>query len=149
MMKKCKCSNLGLDLEKTAKCRCLRQTAVTQLSNRLTKTASSGRKRKAVLASLTKEQLVKRFLELESRVAVLEMQMEAVKRAEEEIAEIGEEEYDFSKGEFPMSRSFFLLYVISVLFFLLRDTAERIRWYQERIFETKEENEYLMAIAKL
>ena len=149
MMKKCKCSNLGLDLEKTAKCRCLRQTAVTQLSNRLTKTASSGRKRKAVLASLTKEQLVKRFLEVESRVAVLELQMEAVKRAEEEIAEVGEEDYDFFKGEFPMSRSFFLLYVISVLFFLLRDTAERIRWYQERIFETKEENEYLMAIAKL
>ena len=148
-MKKCKCSNLGVDLEKTAKCRCLRQTAVTQLSNRLTKTASSGRKRKAVLASLTKEQLVKRFLELESRVAVLEMQMEAVKRAEEEIAEVGEEDYDFFKGEFPMSRSFFLLYVISVLFFLLRDTAERIRWYQERIFETKEENEYLMSIAKL
>ena len=147
-MKKCKCSNLGVDLEKTVKCRCLRQTAVTQLSNKLTKTASSGRKRKAVLASLTKEQLVKRFLELESRVAVLEMQMEAVKRAEEEIAEVGEEDYDFFKGEFPMSRSFFLLYVISVLFFLLRDTAERIRWYQERIFETKEENEYLMAIAK-
>ena len=107
MMKKCKCSNLGVDLEKTAKCRCLRQTAVTQLSNKLTKTASSGRKRKAVLASLTKEQLVKRFLELESRVAVLEMQMEAVKRAEEEIAEIGEDEYDFSKGEFPMSRFLF------------------------------------------
>ena len=107
-MKKCKCSNLCLDLEKTAKCRCLRQTAVTQLSNRLTKTASSGRKRKVVLASLSKEQLVKRFLELESRVAVLEMQMEAVKRAEEEIAEIGEEEYDFSKGEFPMSRSLFI-----------------------------------------
>ena len=106
-MKKCKCSNLGVDLEKTAKCRCLRQTAVTQLSNKLTKTASSGRKRKAVLASLTKEQLVKRFLELESRVAVLEMQMEAVKRAEEEIAEVGEEDYDFFKGEFPMSRSFF------------------------------------------
>ena len=148
-MKKCKCSNLGVDLEKTAKCRCLRQTAVTQLSNKLTKTASSGRKRKAVLASLTKEQLVKRFLELESRVAVLEMQMEAVKRAEEEIAEVGEDEYDFSKGEFPMSRSLFLLNAISVLFFLLRDTAERIRWYQERIFETKEENEYLMAIAKL
>merc|ERR1719461_1842091 len=126
MMKKCKCSNLGDDLEKTAKCRCLRQTAVTQLSNqlsnKLTKTASSGRKRKAVLASLTKEQLVKRFLELESRVAVLEMQMEAVKRAEEEIAEVGEEDYDFFKGEFPMSR----------------DTAERIKWYQERIFETKE-----------
>ena len=60
-----------------------------------------------MLASLTKEQLVKRFLELESRVAVLEMQMEAVKRAEEEIAEIGEEEYDFSKGEFPMSRYLF------------------------------------------
>ena len=149
MMKKCKCDNFGLDLEKTAKCRCLRQTAVTQLSNRLTKTASSGRKRKVVLASLSKEQLVKRFLELESRVAVLEMQMEAVKRAEEEIAEVGEEEYDFFKGEFPTSRSFFLLYVISVLFFLLRDTAERIRWYQERIFETKEENEFLMAIAKL
>ena len=107
MMKKCKCSNLDLDLEKIAKCRCSRQTAVTQLSNRLTKTASSGRKRKAVLASLTKEQLVKRFLELESRVAVLEMQMEAVKRAEEEIAEVGEEDYDFFKGEFPMSRSFF------------------------------------------
>ena len=52
MMKKCKCSNLGVDLEKTAKCRCLRQTAVTQLSNKLAKTASSGRKRKAVLASL-------------------------------------------------------------------------------------------------
>ena len=137
MMKKCKCSNLDLDLEKIAKCRCSRQTAVTQLSNRLTKTASSGRKRKAVLASLTKEQLVKRFLELESRVAVLEMQMEAVKRAEEEIAEVGEAEYDFSKGEFPMSRSLFLLNAISVLFFLLRDTAERIRWYQERIFETK------------
>ena len=147
-MKKCKCSNLGVDLEKTAKCRCLRQTAVTQLSNKLTKTASSGRKRKAVLASLTKEQLVKRFLELESRVAVLEMQMEAVKRAEEEIAEVGEEDYDFFKGEFPMSRSLFLLNAILVLFFLLRDTAERIRWYQERIFETKEENEYLMAIAK-
>ena len=147
-MKKCKCSNLDLDLEKIAKCRCSRQTAVTQLSNRLTKTASSGRKRKAVLASLTKEQLVKRFLELESRVAVLEMQMEAIKRAEEEIAEVGEEDYDFFKGEFPMSRSLFLLNAISVLFFLLRDTAERIRWYQERIFETKEENEYLMAIAK-
>ena len=147
-MKKCKCSNIGVDLEKIAKCRCLRQTAVTQLSTKLTKTASSGRKRKAVLASLTKEQLVKRFLELESRVAVLEMQMEAVKRAEEEIAEVGEDEYDFSKGEFPMSRSLFLLNAISVLFFLLRDTAERIRWYQERIFETKEENEYLMAIAK-
>ena len=99
-MKKCKCDNFGLDLEKTAKCRCLRQTAVTQLSNRLTKTASSGRKRKVVLASLSKEQLVKRFLELESRVAVLEMQMEAVKRAEEEIAEVGEEDYDFFKGEF-------------------------------------------------
>ena len=42
MMKKCKCSNLDLDLEKIAKCRCSRQTAVTQLSNRLTKTASSG-----------------------------------------------------------------------------------------------------------
>ena len=42
-------------------------------------------------------------------MAVLEMQMEAVKRAEEEIAEIGEEEYDFSKGEFPMSRSLFSL----------------------------------------
>ena len=110
MMKKCKCSNLGVDLEKTAKCRCLRQTAVTQLSNKLTKTASSGRKRKAVLASLTKEQLVKRFLELESRVAVLEMQMEVVKRAEEEIAEVGEEDYDFFKGEFPMSRSLFLLF---------------------------------------
>ena len=108
-MKKCKCSNLGLDLEKTVKCRCSRQTAVTQLSNRLTKTASSGRKRKAVLASLTKEQLVKRFLELESRVAVLEMQMEAIKRAEEEIAEVGEEDYDFFKGEFPMSRSLLLL----------------------------------------
>ena len=148
-MKKCKCSNLGVDLEKTAKCRCLRQTAVTQLSNRLTKTASSGRKRKAVLASLTKEQLVKRFLELESRVAVLEMQMEAVKRAEEEIAEVGEEDYDFFKGEFPMSRSLILLDAILVLFSLLRDTAERIRWYQERIFETKEENEYLMAITKL
>ena len=148
-MKKCKCSNLGLDFEKTAKCRCLRQTAVTQLSNRLTKTASSGRKRKAVLASLTKEQLVKRFLELESRVAVLEMQMEAVKRAEEEIAEVGEEDYDFFKGEFPMSRSLILLDAILVLFSLLRDTAERIRWYQERIFETKEENEYLMTIAKL
>ena len=148
-MKKCKCSNLDLDLEKIAKCRCSRQTAVTQLSNRLTKTASSGRKRKAVLASLTKEQLVKRFLELESRVAVLEMQMEAIKRAEEEIAEVGEEDYDFFKGEFPMSRSLILLNVILVLFFLLRDTAERIRWYQERIFETKEENEYLMAIAKL
>ena len=147
-MKKCKCSNLGVDLEKTAKCRCLRQTAVTQLFNKLTKTASSGRKRKAVLASLTKEQLVKRFLELESRVAVLEIQMEAVKRAEEEIAEVGEEDYDFFKGEFPMSRSNFLLNMFSVLFFLLRETAERIRWYQERIFETKEENEYLMAIAK-
>ena len=35
------------------------------------------------------------------------MQMEAVKRAEEEIAEVGEEDYDFFKGEFPMSRSFF------------------------------------------
>ena len=97
-------------MEKTAKCRCLRQTAVTQLSNRLTKTANSGRKKKAVLASLTKEQLVKRFLELESRVAVLEMQMEVVKRAEEEIAEVGEEDYDFFKGEFPMPRSLFLLF---------------------------------------
>ena len=110
MMKKCKCSNLDLDLEKIVKCRCSRQTAVTLLSNRLTKTASSGRKRKAVLTSLTKEQLVKRFLEVESRVAVLEMQMEAVKRAEEEIAEVGEEYYDFFKGEFPMSRSLFLLF---------------------------------------
>ena len=116
-MKKCKCSNIGVDLEKIAKCRCLRQTAVTQLSTKLTKTASSGRKRKAVLASLTKEQLVKRFLELESRVAVLEMQMEVVKRAEEEIAEVGEEDYDFFKGEFPMSRSNFLLDMFSVLFF--------------------------------
>ena len=47
---------------------------------------------------------------MESRVAVLEMQMEAVKRAEEEIAEVGEEDYDFFKGEFPMSRSLFLLF---------------------------------------
>ena len=47
---------------------------------------------------------------MESRVAVLEMQMEAVKRAEEEIAEVGEEDYDFFKGEFPMPRSLFLLF---------------------------------------
>jgi len=56
--------------------------------------------------------------------------VEAVRRAEEEIADVGEEEYDFFRGEFPMSR----------------ETAERVRWYQERIIEVKEENAHLMTI---
>ena len=64
----------------------------------------SSSKRKATLAGMSKEQLVSTFLELESGVAELEMQVEAVRKAEEEIAEVGEEDYDFFRGEFPMSR---------------------------------------------
>ena len=106
--KKCKCGS-GSDSksEREAKCRCCIRPAAGSLQNphlaRQLRTGSCG-KRRATLAGLSKEQLVSTFLELESGVAALEMQVEAVRRAEEEIAEVGEEEYDFFRGEFPMSR---------------------------------------------
>ena len=105
MMKKCKCDGGGKS-EKGSRCHCTRQT-VASLQNphlaRQLRTGSSG-KRKAVLAGLSKEQLVSTFLELESGVAELELQVEAIRKAEEENAEVGEEDYDFFRGEFPMSR---------------------------------------------
>ena len=105
--KKCKCGSSDSKSERGAKCRCCIREAVGSLQNaylaRQLRTGSCG-KRRASLAGLSKEQLVSTFLELESGVAVLEMQVEAVRRAEEEIAEVGEEEYDFFRGEFPMSR---------------------------------------------
>ena len=106
MMKKCKCDGGGSKPEKGSRCHCTRQT-VASLQNphlaRQLRIGSSG-KRKAALAGLSKEELVSTFLELESGVAELEVQVEAVRKAEEEMAEVGEEEYDFSRGEFPMSR---------------------------------------------
>ena len=106
MMKKCKCDGGGGKSEKGSKCNCTRQTVATLQNPHLARQlrlGSSG-KRKAALAGLSKEELVSTFLELESGVAELEVQVEAVRKAEEEIAEVGEEEYDFSRGEFPMSR---------------------------------------------
>ena len=105
--KKCKCGGSDSKPEREARCRCCIRHAVGSLQNALLarqlRTGSCG-KRRASLAGLSKEQLVSTFLELESGVAALEMQVEAVRRAEEEIAEVGEEEYDFFRGEFPMSR---------------------------------------------
>ena len=107
--KKCKCGGSDSKSERGAKCRCCIREAVGSSQNahlaRQLRTGSC-RKRRASLAGLSKEQLVSTLLELESRVAALEMQVEAVRRAEEEIAEVGpgEEEYDFFRGEFPMSR---------------------------------------------
>ena len=106
MMKKCKCGANESKSERESGCRCVRQTVASSQNPHLARqlrTGSSG-KRRAALARLSKEQLVSTFLELESGVAALEMQVEAIRKAEEEIAEVGEEEYDFSRGEFPMSR---------------------------------------------
>ena len=106
MMKKCKCGANDSKSEKESSRCCVRQTVASSQNPPLARqlrTGSSG-KRRAALARLSKEQLVSTFLELESGVAALEMQVEAVRKAEEEIAEVGEEEYDFSRGEFPMSR---------------------------------------------
>ena len=103
--KKCKCGGSDSKSERGAKCRCCIREAVGSSQNahlaRQLRTGSCG-KRRASLAGLSKEQLVSTFLELESGVAALEV--ESVRRAEEEIAEVGEEEYDFFRGEFPMSR---------------------------------------------
>merc|ERR1712025_89650 len=122
MMKKKKCG--GTDSKSERKAKCIRHLAVGNSQN----LAKQLRKRRAALAGFSKEQLVNTFLELEAGVAMLEMQVEKVRRAEEEIAEVGEEDYDFFRGEFPMSR----------------ETAEKVRWYQERIMEVKEENAHLM-----
>ena len=105
--KKCKCGGSDSKPEREGRCHCCIRHAVGSWQNALLarqlRTGSCG-KRRASLAGMTKEQLVSTFLELESGVAALEMQVEAVRRAEEEIAEVGEEEYDFFRGEFPMSR---------------------------------------------
>ena len=92
-MKKKKCGGSDSKSERDAKCIRHSQNLAKQL-----------RKRRAAPAGLSKEQLVNTFLELEAGVAMLEMQVEKVRRAEEEIAEVGEEDYDFFRGKFPMSR---------------------------------------------
>merc|ERR1712029_61993 len=74
--------------ERESSCRCVRQTVASSQNPHLARqlrTGSSG-KRRAALARLSKEQLVSTFLELESGVAALEMQVEAIRKAEEEIA---------------------------------------------------------------
>ena len=98
MMKKKKCG--GSDSKSEREAKCFRHLAVGNSQN----LAKQLRKRRAALAGFSKEQLVNTFLELEAGVAMLEMQVEKVRKAEEEIAEVGEEDYDFFRGEFPMSR---------------------------------------------
>ena len=77
---------------------------------------------------MSKEGLFNEFLMIERKLKELEERVELVKRVEEKMAGVEEDDYEFHRGEFPMHPKL----------------AEKIHLLQKRILQLKLENQSLL-----
>ena len=77
---------------------------------------------------MSKEGLIKEFLMMERKLKELEERVELVRRVEEKMAGVEEDDYEFHRGEFPMHPKL----------------AEKIHLLQKQILQLKLENQSLL-----